>query len=199
MPIPNAPGVARLEAIFKLAGEPVENTFHYTTSGGWDDTKLTTLATTYKNWFIAHPGIFSTSCVLTELRAIDLTSHTGPGVAVAVSPPVGGGGTANICPVNVTLAIKRQTGVRGRRNRGRIYHPGIGTDVITGVNIVVSTAIPGFVNGYNTLLSAMNTAGFTEVILHRSDGTSTPVTDYLVVDEVVDSQRRRLPGHNRHN
>lgn len=65
---------------------------------------------------------------------------------------------------------------------------------------IVATVPPTFVTGYNTLMaSQLSDNAATEGILHKATGAITPVTGYAFADLYLDSQRRRLPAHNRHH
>jgi hypothetical protein len=70
----------------------------------------------------------------------------------------------------------------------------------SGPNLVIAgTAITLATQLDELRLAQLSDNGATEVILHRADGTHTPVTQYVCSDFVIDSQRRRLPAHNRHH
>jgi hypothetical protein len=200
MPAPPAPGIAALEAIWNIEGQICENTFHYTVAGGIDVAALNSIIACYENWVSTHPTLWHNASQLVKMQARDLTSSSGASVEANVTPPVSGTGGAGAQPNNVTFSLKRQTGLRGRKMRGRVFLLGIPTTSLdVGAQTLLVAVAAAYATAYNALLSSMlSAANATEVILHRSLGTGTQVTNYVYADLYMDSQRRRLPGHNRH-
>lgn len=195
-----APGIVHLAAIYTLAGQRCENTWHYQVAGTINRAKLQAMATTHLNWFVAHEGLYSNSLGLELIYVRDLSSQSGQTLDFAPTSTTDGTRAAELLPNNVTIAIKRETGLAGRKNRGRIYWPGINSDEVTGINTIIAGTVGALATALNTLLLAQFTDNAAvEVILHRSTGTGTPVVGYTVADLFLDSQRRRLPGHNRHH
>lgn len=105
---------------------------------------------------------------------------------------VDGPGTASLAPPNVTLLVKKVTSGAGRKNRGRMYPPGLvyeGTYNNAGVmsNSDVAeynAAFADFVAGLEDLAAPM-------VILHNDETAPTPV-GVLAVQPIAATQRRRL-------
>lgn len=197
---PPAPGVLQLEAIWQIDSQTMENTFHYKYTGTADHTLLAGVCATYVTWATAKVGIWSTQAGLVLLRAADLASPTGASIEVIPSPAVTGHNASQPLPNNCAIAVKRQTGLRGRANRGRVYHLGIAEDFLQALNTVSVAFAATLINAYTDLMTAQFTDnGVHETILHRALGTNDVVTSYVMSDLFVDSQRRRLPGHNRHH
>lgn len=183
-----------------LAGERVENTFHYLLGVEPDIPTMTAMANTYIAWWVANAGLYSNACGLVLIYLRSLTTQTSPTVEIVPGATTTGTRVSPLKPNNCSIAIKRQTGHAGRKNRGRVYWVGITNDMMSDSNDLIPLTAANMAGALNTLLSdqAVGNAA-QEVILHRSDGTTTPVISYTVVDQAVDSQRRRLPGHNRHH
>lgn len=201
MTAPAAPGIVALNAIWQSANENVENTYHYHVAGTIDTALLTAMATTYENWATANVALFSTQAGLIKIYLEDLTSTNS--ASLEYNPPavVDGTDAGAILPNNVSFSIKRMTGLRGRANRGRIYWISLteGSLDPSGQQITKARADVR-VTACNSLLAnqlADNAA--TEVIYHKALGTGTTVTAYTYADLFLDSQRRRLPMHNRHH
>lgn len=112
---------------------------------------------------------------------------------LSTSTAVAGTAGTDRLPPNNALLIRKQTGVGGRRNRGRMYLPGIVAE--SGVD---STGTISGLAGLQTIASAwlgdiVAVAGITQMVLLHSVGASTPTNvNELVVDGVVATQRRRL-------
>jgi hypothetical protein len=105
-------------------------------------------------------------------------------------------------PLNVTLAIKRISGLTGRSARGRIFWSVI---PISGMqldrNYVTQAWRDDAVAACNGLSVLGIGAGWLPVIVSRFSGgakrptgVTFPLTAYTTTDLRVDSQRNRLPG-----
>lgn len=199
MPAPVAPGIVAMEAIWTIDGQLVENTFHYKPTVAITPTLLQSMANNYIQWASANYGMWSTQTGLVRVQLRDLSSATGIVYEEQPVPPVTGHSAGIPLSNNCAIAIKRQSGLRGRANRGRVYHFGLTEDFMQSFNTLSVSQGNTFVAAYDGLLSSMaTTCSAPEVILHRATGTSTPVQNYVLSDNTIDSQRRRLPGHNRH-
>lgn len=199
MPFVPAPGIISMATIMSWSGERVENTFHYRLAGTITSAELLAIANTYIDWFAAHAGDFSNAVGLELVYLRDLTTQFSQTLDVVPGTTHDGSRASPSLPNNCALAIKRQTGLAGRANRGRVFHIGLTEDLLASSNTVGSASAAGIADNYSTLLLAQQVNNSAhEVILHRKLGTGTDVTGYVVTDFVIDSQRRRLPGHNRH-
>lgn len=200
MTTPAAPSIVALNAIWQSANENVENTYHYHVAGTIDTAKLTAMANTYKDWVAAHVILFATQAAFIKVYLEDLTSSSS--ASLEYNPPavIDGTDDGNILPNNVSFSIKRMTGLRGRANRGRIYWIALTEASLdsSGQQITKPRADVR-VTACNDLLAAQFSANAAqEVIYHKALGTGTAVTSYTYADLFLDSQRRRLPMHNRH-
>lgn len=199
MPFVNAPGIVEMAPIWEVDGQPCENTFYYKVTGTIDIAKLTAIANSYITWAAAHVDQWATNCRLLKVYMRDLTTQHSATVDIIPTSSVVGTKTGNALPNNVTFALKRMTGLAGRANRGRIYHLSVVEDDRDGDNQYTPARATSLVTNLNTLLAAQNTANSAqEVVFHRNLGTGTTVIGYTFTDLDLDSQRRRLPGHNRH-
>lgn len=200
MPFVPAPGIVQMNAIMTLSDEKVENTFHYRVAGTITRTVLHNMAQTYVTWFAAHASLFSNTTGLILIYLRDLSSASGFTLDFTPATTTDGSRTSTALPNNATIAVKRETGLAGRKNRGRVYWVGLTQDMLSNPNqIILGTGA-----ALATALDALRTQelsdnGATEVILHRALGTGTDVAGYVLSDQTIDSQRRRLPGHNRHH
>lgn len=138
---------------------------------------------------------------LREAHVRDLSSETG---FEASAPPPGslpGTNGSPSLPNNVALCCSIRTGHIGRSARGRWYWQGLSEAQVTASH-VEPTVGADIVNTLIALAGQLATAGFNWVTVSYISGglprVGGPlifgVTDVLLVDEVLDSQRRRLPG-----
>jgi len=131
---------------------------------------------------------------LETVDAIQLEVPLVPGIA----------GTASGEPaVNQnTFCVSLRSAAGGRSARGRLYWLGLSENQYT-VNTMTALAGPaivGAVEGLRAALAAISRP--MTIVSYVSGGVPRPggpvyytVTNVLAVDQIVDSQRRRMPGH----
>lgn len=113
------------------------------------------------------------------------------------STQVGGGAGAPL-PQNNAVLITKRTASAGRRNKGRLYCPGIGEGAVDAVGTIAGATVTAFQTAADAWLTAINaTTGIGGmVILHTSGGVTTPPAPTpvtaLVVQPKIATQRRRL-------
>jgi hypothetical protein len=105
-----------------------------------------------------------------------------------------GSGTqsATTVPQNTALLFHKRSPFGGRRNRGRMYVPGLGESAVDNAGVVLAAAVTAANTAADTLITGLNSAGFPMVILHESAPlTPTEVASFTVSTRAA-SQRRRL-------
>jgi hypothetical protein len=118
------------------------------------------------------------------------------GTAAAVIVPSGVDGTNTNDGVTDSLAVisTLRTGIAGRSNRGRIYWPGLGTDMLSVNGYTIDpTFKTGFQSAVDDWHDAMTGTGETLGVLSRKLSSFREVTA-LEVRDVIGTQRRRLTG-----
>jgi hypothetical protein len=104
---------------------------------------------------------------------------------------------------NVTVTMSERTGLAGRAFRGRMYVPGISENDSL-ANDTISSVLAGLLStAMQNLITTLFSAPEEMAIFHRPhipphplDNLTTFVTSY-VIENILDSQRRRLPGRGR--
>jgi hypothetical protein len=132
----------------------------------------------------------------TEIRfPTDAGGPMGIGVHVANIPMTNAG---SFLPQNCAFLLHKRSGLGGRRNRGRMYLPGVNEALVDNKGLMSSTATNGVNAAAAAMLANMTNGGgvVRMVILHTQTlgpgGTvPTPVTT-LLLDPVLGTQRRRL-------
>jgi len=145
-----------------------------------------------------------------------LTAEDAGGVDVPLTADTQGTGVSGTpLPNNVTAAIKKLTGLRGRSFRGRIYHIGIASGYLADVGHLSAGTVTAYLNQWELFFAEIHAlaGAFVHVVVSRYSGVenvivggrykrqaiprdagvATPVTS-LQMDATLDSQRRRLPG-----
>lgn len=208
MPFIPAANTAQVELFFVHNSQQVENVFHVFQPAGWPITELQAIAVVFKDWWnLNMKAKVRPETILSSIKCTDISSQTGPSITSTVSLPIAGtfasGGPLSN---NVTLAIKWLTNQRGRSFRGRTYHVGLhASQLATGAQTVNTADITSLSTAYAALLTAIttyNAAGYLAVVSRyhdnnpRANAVVTQITAGLI-DNTIDSQRRRLPGRGR--
>lgn len=201
-PIPNT---AQVNMIYDVDGQPCENVYFVAGAGAWDLSMLATLSSDFAGWEadVAAP-LRNGNTKLTKIFARDMTSESGAELETDHSIP--GTWVGAVVPQNVTISLKAQTGSAGRDRRGRTYWIGMSDNML---GPTAGQVLGGVVASLLTALNALVAVAFPNsgklVVAHRKVGSAyiTPavtheILSYTAADHFVDSQRRRLPGHNRH-
>lgn len=194
------PNAAEIVVHGSLDGQDVVNTYQATKAGAWNNVDLANLAEAVDAWVGSHwlPLMaanfeyLNTTC--RDLRtpiATEVTNGTHSGL---------GGEVANGATMNTTLAIKRASAFTGRAARGRVYIPPPPTDKLISageINHTYADAVTGALNALNIAIDGID---WVAVIVSRTGPGTSPVAavvytivEYVVVDYILDSMRRRLP------
>jgi len=201
---PPTENTAEVTMTFLQDGQYLINKHHFLNTAGWDEGSLNNLGTAVREWWDTQlKQVVANTVSLVEIEVVDLTAGSGLGITVQTGLPIAGAGTQPALPNNVTLAVKKGTGLVGRSFRGRTYHIGLKETDVTG-NTVGSAELNYLRNAYDALrepegmVIPVDMCVLSEVSggVQRAAGICTPVTG-IGIDPVIDSQRRRLPGRGR--
>lgn len=205
------PNTIEAQLVYTMELEPCENVYHVTYGAAPTQASLLTLAGVFAAWETANGSQHrSNQCALHTIRLRDIAVPSGQELIFTVTPAISGINASAPLPNNCTIATAFRTGVAGRSNRGRSYWIGMTQSMVSANNVVGSietailadyTALKTALAGNGTplvVLSKYSGTGPTGKPLPRGSGVTTPVISFSM-DDTVDSQRRRLPGHNRHH
>lgn len=200
-----APLTARVAMLFRQNGQRVENVYHVLYTATPTDADLGTACDVFKDWWDTNVKAgASEQLSLIEVDATNIEDEGGNTVILTEGLPIAGTNAGEPMPNNVTVAIKWTTGFGGRSKRGRTYHLGLVRTELqdNDPNLLEDTMVDALTDQYNQLIEdvATNTAGQLAVCSYRfnnaprTSAVVTPILAASLVDNVVDSQRRRLPG-----
>lgn len=200
MPFVPAPNCARVEMVFTEEAQFCENVYHVAKNVPYTAGDLATVAADFKTWWnTSIKTLVPNPVALVKILVTALDSESSPGVEYVTGLPINGTSAGVTSPMNVTVAIKWLTDLRGRSYRGRTYHIGLMPSVITG-SVVNAGSVTALKAGYNALIGALSVpSGALSVVSYRTgrawrpSAIHTPIT-VCDIDPVCDSQRRRLPG-----
>jgi hypothetical protein len=191
-----------LEMRMSLYGQKIENTLYFRKSGGVGTSDATALMNDMLIWWttLLSPAL-SQDISLREMVTTDLSSVSGFSVTQPAPTPNPVGGQAFPgAPGNVAFCVSFRTPNRGRSFRGRNYVAGLADSDITG-NTLHTVRANEILSAYQGIPFSITGSGFEWVVVSRFSGgverpagIATAITAVVIVDEFVDSQRRRLTG-----
>lgn len=203
-PPPNNPNVVKAALVFQRDTRQLVNTLHFAHVGGWDLARMTTLAGDLKTWWntiyrTAVPAAVALTQV--QVRLLDPSNPLAVDFPVAPSIPGTRAGTSEAA--NVSLSLSERTGLAGRAHRGRIFMPSVSEIDVSVTDQATSVLVGLAANAIANLIFGFTTTSAFPCVFHRPGLLPRPldnlydlVTSY-VVEDLIDSQRRRLPGRGR--
>lgn len=193
-----------VELRFNWQSQRCALTFGFSRSAPFTEANLHTIADLMSVWWTGtargrmHPGV-----VLREVYARALDSEAAPSYISTIGAGTAGsfGATAPM-PSNVALCVSFRTSQRGRANRGRNYYFGLTIGDMQSNTTMLSQTAVNVIKGYYDRLLPGGLSDPTParwcVLSRQLDGVpggrAVPITSVSVVDNIIDSQRRRLPG-----
>ncbi len=203
MAFQSVPETAQIDVVFQQNDVIVQNSFYGRRPGGYSLANLQELADDIDTVIpIAWLPHMSIDCLYlrTDVRGLQdandlvVTQNAGSGIGSDVTPPF---------PNNVTLSIKKSSGLTGRSARGRLYWVSIPKDKDDGgnENLLDPVYVAQLVSSVGTIRTNIDsTENWNPVLVSRFlDGVKRPVgvtfawTGESAVNNVVDTQRGRLP------
>ncbi len=160
------------------------------------------------HWSDAVMPLLSSDLVFTNLSVRDMSIENGLEYVTGGVGPDGGAGDA--LPNNVAACVTIRTGFAGRHYRGRIYIPGIPrtavaeneylADFMSGLLVALTpiVGVDAIAAGWQLVVVAQEQVLVPgEAPVPIPGGIVTPAVSFGFSDDVVDSQRRRLPGRGK--
>lgn len=201
MPAVYNPTVARATIFGTLDGQRITNTIHVDSPAEWTFSRLTDLGGLLASWLnVDYMPLLSSAYALDGVQLDSLASINAPGAFEVFNPLIVGGNTAPALPNNVALCVAGKTGFRGRSARGRWFVAGLTEQQVTGSRVSSATRaalVEQFAELRNQLIAQnMRPVVYSTTTLGnpRPIGVVFPIQEWAIIDDVVDSQRRRLPG-----
>lgn len=183
--------------------QKIENTLYFQFDAAPDETSMTELATDIMDWWTGHYKNIVVNAV--ELRSVvvtDLSTDSGPQVTLPADEAIGAAGTSPL-PANVALSVSFRTSQRGRSFRGRNYVSGLPVSALVGPNEFSPTFLTAVTSTYEAIPDGITGTQIWGVVSRfhnkapRTAGVFTPITTVVMVDNIADSMRRRLPGRGQ--
>ncbi len=202
------PETAEVRLQGQMYGQLIENVFHVRVSTSPTLSDLTTIANTVNDWATGtYANHMSNDLHWTQLVVTDLNVPGGVQYIKDMSGEGGGTIDARVKTNQDTFAVSFKTGLSGRSYRGRVYVLAVPSGYYNTANTLDPLNAAAYVALFITLKEDLDTATFPLGVLSRynKDAVPTPphkrteglLTDVVTIttkDNIVDSQRRRLPG-----
>lgn len=168
--------------------------FQPTASGPYTNTQLGDLAAGI--WTAAGTSLLACMTAQWTVTAVEATDRSVVGGAFAAYTPSPNVGTrtGDALPANCALVISKRTGYSGRVNHGRMYLPGANDgdaaqSIMSNAYMISANLLAAQLLSYGGPVSLPGEWSFPSIKqLAMKTITST------IIDNVLDSQRRRLPG-----
>lgn len=198
-----APNIVQVEFRCLRLGQQVENRVMVNVLTAPTPAILQNVAIEAWNWWEnLHAPVLPADVNLREVVATDMSLQNGAQFTYAPDTTTVGGLAGTALPNEVSLCVSLRSGVRGRSARGRWFMLGLTNNVLLDPNNVTPAHAANCAASLNALRTAIEALGYVIVIVsYIANGAPRPggpvyfvVTSALIVDNVVDSQRRRKPG-----
>jgi hypothetical protein len=205
VPFVPAPNTLEARLRYNIGTQLIENTLYFQGSAGVTTTLANTLGTNLITWWNTNFKASTTNLMaLDQVYLTDLTFQNSFTVSVTAGLPSVGTSAIEALPFNCALCISFRTNNRGRSGRGRNYVSGL-TENDQAASVIAAGRVSAAVTAYTALIGAGTfTPGLQWCVVSRFNGgipraqaLVQPITNVLAVDNVIDSQRRRLPGRGR--
>jgi len=201
IPVPN---VAQVNIRFEIAGQQIENVLNFNYALATDfSTAVPIIQDALEVWWATVRIQLSDQLVHIENYYVDLTSAIGPTATFGPFTPNDGDIAGDAVPNNAAFVVTHRTLARGRSFRGRTYMAGVAEGNVS-LSRVGPTVVAAIVAAFNDLRTTLEADGISFVVVSRYSGgaprvtgISTPIIATISRDDVIDSQRRRLPGRGR--
>lgn len=188
------PSTCKLELIGSVDSQEVVNVLHYKYTGASQtgaqlDAFITAWRTAHMaQWLAVHGSGY----VLNTIIATDISSLTGATATQFLTTGNVGTGGAACPPNNVAIAVSWRTGLVGRRNRGRTFLGGLSSNQFSG-DVVTGGGVSAIGTLATALIAQTFTGGYDFGVTSLKDVLTKVITG-AILETILDSQRRRLPG-----
>lgn len=205
MPFIPAPNTLQARLRYNWGTQLVENTLYFEASAAVSVALANQLGAALVTWWGTHFAPISSNLMgLLQVYITDLTTDNSFVVAYSTGLPLVGQNTTEALPFNCAFCISLRTANRGRSGRGRNYVAGL-TEAQQSQSVIAAATRTTIVAAYQLLVGPGLFVGGLELVVvsrrhNKQDRLSCliqPVTNVLAVNDIMDSQRRRLPGRGR--
>lgn len=203
MPFQPVANAAQALINYRQAGQALQSQLYFRTNESESTVVLNDIAQMVADWLNnSWAPVASTSAEVVSIIVTDVSEEGGEQITFTPIGALTGDIVSPPMPTGTTITASWRTGLAGRSYRGRTYHVGL-TEQQVVANSLDSGSRTALQGAYAQLIIDANVNQTPLVVASRvAGGAPRPVgvvTDVLtvVVDEYIDSQRRRLTGRGR--
>ena len=201
MPFVAVPATVKASFFYTLSGQPAMNRIHISVAPTLPTAgDCATIAAALASWWLGNcQALVPATMLLRAVEAVSIAEANGPQATFSAGLPAAGTHNSPALPNNVSLAVSLRSGLTGRSARGRWFWAGLTEDQVT-ENLVGAGPAADIVAAIDNLLSTIaGLSAFPAIVSYVANGVPRPggpvkffISDALLVDDVVDSQRGRL-------
>jgi hypothetical protein len=198
-----APNIVQVEWRATRNGSQIENRLMIDVLTAPTEVLLTALATAMWDWWVeTYTIVLHGDVHLTEVVATDMGASDGFQVTYAPDAVSTGSRTGAALPNEVAVCVSLRTSSRGRSARGRFYTLSVSLNQMVDDNNLSSAAAAEILSVMDSLLTIIGDFGYLpSIVSYVHDNAPRvggpvyyPITSAILVDTLVDSQKRRKPG-----
>lgn len=199
------PNIVEVQFRCTFQGSQTMNRIHVNVMHEPTEADCIAVASDCAGWWVDNvAALVNVSLALREVYVKSLATQPGPEATFSAGLPLTGSLSGEALPANCSLAVSLRSNLTGRSSRGRWFWQGFEEGQCNG-SIVSSGTIASIDAAMTNLADVIDSGGWTwTIVSYFSEGVPRPggpvyfsVQDILLVDNVIDSQRRRLPGRGR--
>lgn len=193
-----APNCALVEVLGNQDGKACEFTCAAEYASGYVLSNLVALAGAVDGWVNTQLLGFLGNNVMYEgvtVRGLESDAD----LRYDLSEPLPGGGPNAAVPAQVACVLTKYTGFTGRSQRGRLYVFGLDESLLADTRHITTSAQTNLNTAFAAFITAVIGVGWEPVVLSyfhdhapRVTAQIKPITDLIVRDTRLDTQRRRV-------
>lgn len=200
-----APNIVEVQFRYTLDGERAMNRIHVNVGATPSSGTIGPLLAECADWWDGNvKTLVPPEMALREVYGKSLEEAAAPEGTVSAGMPILGTFSGNLLPNNVSLAVSLRSGFTGRSSRGRWFWCGLSESQVTG-SLVAGGTVSSIDAALTNLKSLIDGLGHTWVVVSYRENNAprvggpiyNVVETITIVDSIVDSQRRRLPGRGQ--
>lgn len=197
MPFVPIARVIRVVMRFTRDTRELQHVFHVQAASTVTLADLIAAANACRDWWANTYRTQATSQVcLYSVVATDMSVQGGMQYTANISPAVCGASAAAPTSANVTGTISWRTGRTGRRYRGRTYAVGFTEPSVNDTDTMIGQLVSDLASAAADWILRILAANLNPVVASFTYATAEPILS-AVIENVVDSMRRRLPKRGR--
>jgi hypothetical protein len=134
---------------------------------------------------------------LVEMTGVDIVLNNGTSIVEASSNngSMFGREAGALLPPNVCILMRKQSGLLGKENRGRVYLPGVSESLVDTPSTISHAHLVAMQADMDSMFAALVAAELLPYLIRKTnvplDNYSVPLTNFLV-ENLFATQRRRL-------